>query len=78
MSDNGLIMSCGRGDTGALGHGEYKDSSKPKLIEVLLSQDVVTVSCGEAHVAVLTSENVVFTWGSGGQGRLGTGTEDNW
>ena len=77
VTDNGIIMSCGRGDSGALGHGDYKDSQKPKLIEGLLSHDVVTVSCGESHTVVLTSDNSVYAWGAGGCGRLGTGAEEN-
>ena len=77
-SDNGLLMSCGRGETGALGHGDFKDCLRPKLIEGLLSHDVTVMSCGEGHVAALTSEHLVFTWGAGLHGRLGTGSEDNW
>ena len=78
VNDNGIIMSCGRGDAGALGHGEYKDCLKPKLIEALLSQDVIAVSCGVAHVVALMSDSCVFAWGAGGQGRLGTGGEEDW
>ena len=71
-------MSCGRGDSGALGHGEFKDTYRPKLIEGLLSHDTVVVSCGQSHVAVVTSDNSMFTWGAGSHGRLGTGSEQNW
>ena len=77
MSDNGLIMSVGRGDMGALGHGDTKDCFKPRLLETLLSMDIAEVSCGESHVAVVTSDGHVYAWGAGGQGRLGTGAEEN-
>ena len=77
VSDNGIIMSCGRGDSGSLGQGDSKDCLKPKLIESLLSHDVLMVSCGQSHVVVVTSDNCVFAWGEGARGRLGTGAEDN-
>ncbi|XP_029199657.2 uncharacterized protein LOC114964483 isoform X1 [Acropora millepora] len=77
VTDNGIVMTCGMGEQGCLGHGDWSNSSKPKLIEALLSFDVTCVSCGPAHVAVVTSDGIVFTWGCGNDGRLGHGDEDN-
>lgn len=39
LNDNGIIMSCGRGSQGALGHGptHSDDCTRPKLIEELLT-----------------------------------------
>ena len=39
LSDNGIVMSCGRGDTGVLGHGPANkdDCLKPKMIEELIT-----------------------------------------
>ncbi len=39
LSDNGIIMSCGRGDKGCLGNstGTTDDCPRPKLIEELLT-----------------------------------------
>ncbi len=39
LTDNGIIMSCGRGDHGCLGNGSTATGvcSKPKLIEELLT-----------------------------------------
>lgn len=31
-SDNGIVMTCGDGTFGCLGHGDWNSSSKPKLI----------------------------------------------
>ena len=81
ISDNRIIMSCGRGDHGALGHGpaSLDNCTKPKIIEELLSQDTVGVACGEAHVVAITSEGGgIFTWGDGKHGCLGNGKEDMW
>ena len=79
-NDNGIIMSCGRGDQGALGHKDcnLEDCLKPRLVEELLSTDTLTVSCGESHVVALTSDGEVYAWGNGKNGRLGTGNEDMW
>ena len=35
-SDNGIVMTCGDGSFGALGHGDWNSSARPKLIEQLL------------------------------------------
>ena len=43
VSDNGILMTCGRGDRGAQGHGDRNNCLKPKLVEDLLSQDVIQV-----------------------------------
>ena len=77
VTDNGIVMTCGLGEQGCLGHGDWNNSSKPNLIEGLLSFDVTSVSCGPTHVAVVTSDGVVFSWGCGADGRLGLGDEEN-
>ena len=30
-SDNGIVMTCGDGSFGALGHGDWQSSSTPKV-----------------------------------------------
>ena len=35
-SDNGILMTCGDGSRGCLGHGDTASVTKPKLIESLL------------------------------------------
>ena len=76
-SCNGLLMTCGRGDMGCLGHGDWKDQYKPQLIQALLNFDVCVVGCGEAHVVALMSDGNIFAWGCGSDGRLGLGDECN-
>jgi hypothetical protein len=36
FSDNGIVMTCGDGSFGALGHGDWNSVARPKLIEQLL------------------------------------------
>lgn len=43
-SDNGIVMTCGDGSTGCLGHGDYHSASRPRLIETLLRLDITTWS----------------------------------
>jgi len=33
------------------------------------------ISCGSDHMAALTGDGHIYTWGCGGNGRLGHGTE---
>jgi hypothetical protein len=46
--------------------------------EKLLSVDVVVVGCGPHHVAVLSRDGEMYTWGRGDGGRLGLGHEEDW
>jgi NIMA (never in mitosis gene a)-related kinase len=46
--------------------------------EKLLSVDVVAIGCGPHHVAVLSRDGEMYTWGRGDGGRLGLGHEEDW
>lgn len=46
--------------------------------EKLLSVDVVVIGCGPHHVAVLSQDGEMYTWGRGDGGRLGLGHEEDW
>ncbi|CAL1274048.1 unnamed protein product [Larinioides sclopetarius] len=76
-SDNGILMTCGNGSQGCLGHGDWNMCVKPKLIEKLLSVDISDVSCGPHHVVVVGREGDAYAWGCGSGGRLGTGREND-
>ena len=69
-------MTCGQGELGCLGHGNWLDAAKPKLIDDLLTRDIVSVSCGRQHVAVASADGAAFTWGVADDGRLGLGDEE--
>ncbi|XP_013390784.1 uncharacterized protein LOC106159131 [Lingula anatina] len=76
-SDNGIIMTCGDGSNGCLGHGDWYSNSRPRLIEALLSVDVSSVACGPHHVVVVGGDGEIFSWGKGSHGRLGHGNEED-
>ncbi|KAL1132427.1 hypothetical protein AAG570_010382 [Ranatra chinensis] len=63
VSASGLVLTCGDGTFGCLGHGDFSSIFTPKLIEKLLSDEVVDMSCGENHVGVLTGNGLIFAWG---------------
>lgn len=77
VSDSGMMMTCGDGTFGCLGHGDWNNSIRPHLIEKLLSVDVVVIGCGPHHVAVLSQDGEMYTWGRGDGGRLGLGHEED-
>ncbi|CAG0922939.1 unnamed protein product, partial [Notodromas monacha] len=76
-SDSGIVMTCGEGNQGCLGHGDWNSSAKPKLIQQLLSVNVCGIACGSNHVVVVGEQGDLYAWGVGLGGRLGLGHEDD-
>uniref|UniRef100_A0A8D0CH24 non-specific serine/threonine protein kinase n=1 Tax=Scleropages formosus TaxID=113540 RepID=A0A8D0CH24_SCLFO len=50
----------------------------PVLLDFFQERPVRQVSCGDNHVAVLTQDGDVFSWGCGEHGRLGLDSEDDY
>lgn len=59
VTDNGILMTCGRGDTGVQGHHDNQDCLKPKLVEDLITHDVVQVS---QKILFVPMYNIVFSY----------------
>ncbi|KAL2266015.1 hypothetical protein VTJ83DRAFT_5367 [Remersonia thermophila] len=75
------IFVFGEGTAGELGLGSVRvdgkkpiDVKRPRLNHNL--KNVVQVACGGMHVAALTKDNKILTWGVNDQGALGRDT--NW
>ncbi len=73
------IYVFGEGSSSELGLGTAKtaiDVKRPRLNPLLSSKDVgvVHVACGGMHVAALTHDNRILTWGVNDQGALGRHT----
>ncbi|XP_052206496.1 PH, RCC1 and FYVE domains-containing protein 1 isoform X2 [Diospyros lotus] len=49
----------------------------PKLLESNVVLDVHQIACGVRHLALVTRQGEVFTWGEESEGRLGHGIEKN-
>jgi alpha-tubulin suppressor-like RCC1 family protein len=79
------VYSWGNGDHGQLGHvGFVKEGVPPtyrellpKELPILSTSNFQWVAAGNRHSAGLNDRGEVLTWGSGGQHRLGHGTEDD-
>lgn len=73
------VYVFGEGSSSELGLGTAKtaiDVKRPRLNPLLSSNDVgvVHVACGGMHVAALTHDNKILTWGVNDQGALGRHT----
>ncbi|CAN1256387.1 PH, RCC1 and FYVE domains-containing protein 1 [Linum perenne] len=77
LTTSGHVFTVGSTAYGQLGNPS-SDGKSPVLVQDrLVGEFVEEISCGDFHVAVLTSRSEVFTWGKGANGRLGHGdTED--
>ena len=67
------IWTFGGGKFGKLGHGNEKNVSVPKEIEEF--NNIVQVSCGTSHTAMIDSERQIWTYGRGNLGQLGHGDD---
>lgn len=75
VDQQGEVWCWGYGCEGALGQGEFKNSSYPLLVDAFSSIKVCMVACGRAHTAVLTSIGTVWSWGSNKSMQLGYSVE---
>lgn len=55
---------------------ELTTLTTPRMVEALYGHRVVFMSAKGQHSMAMTERGEVFTWGDGGYGRLGHGTED--
>ncbi|RLN80566.1 hypothetical protein BBJ28_00000166 [Nothophytophthora sp. Chile5] len=84
---SGRVYSCGCGYKDSrragippvLGHGDCDRRLEPTLIEALEDsrEEVVKVACGWDHSLAVSASGRVYTWGSGTNGKLGHGDEEN-
>ncbi|WOK99091.1 PH, RCC1 and FYVE domains-containing protein 1 [Canna indica] len=77
LTTSGHVYTMGSTVYGQLGDPQA-DGKLPVRVEgKLLKCFVEEISCGDYHVAVLTSRTEVYTWGKGANGRLGHGDADD-
>ena len=85
LTKDGLVFSwgCGYKDNRrgvvppVLGHGGSEGKTLPERIIFFEIHRVTDIACGWDHCLALDGEGKVFSWGSGLNGKLGHGSENN-
>jgi alpha-tubulin suppressor-like RCC1 family protein len=82
LCDDGTLAAWGGNSNGQLGCA-HPDASSPVPVAVtmhgaLQGKTVIAIAAGADHCLALTADGLVFAWGRGDQGQLGTssGTDD--
>jgi E3 ubiquitin-protein ligase HERC4 len=63
LDDVGRLFTCGRGQSGQLGHGSFADEPAPVYVSKIPDK-VSEVACGEQHTVALTMKGEVYVMGS--------------
>ena len=67
---DGSLFSCGRNDSGQLGHGDTIDKKTPQSVTTYPA-GIVSISCGQYHTMAATSAGVAYGCGKNDYGQLG-------
>ena len=71
----GSLYSWGLNSLSRLGVGDVEHESYncnyPKVVEHLKGTSIINASCGLSHGAAVSSEGILYMWGSGSYGKLG-------
>eukprot|EP00939_MAST-03C_sp_MAST-3C-sp1_P003444 g3444.t1 len=70
-----VLYSFGRGDRGALGHGDLLSLDSPKVVAESRAYGVKYSSAGMHHTLVVSTSGWVFVCGDNRDGRLGLGAD---
>ncbi|KAL6843932.1 hypothetical protein ACP4OV_026503 [Aristida adscensionis] len=73
LTTTGAVFTIGSSMHGQLGNPQADGKSVCAVEGLLKTEFVKQISSGSSHVAVLTSNGKVFTWGKGSEGQLGLG-----
>lgn len=81
LASDGKLYSWGDNELGQLGDGSTVRRPAPVAVDmtgVLAGKTIIAISAGGSHVAVLTSEGRVYSWGDNTVGQLGAGSPNFW
>lgn len=73
---DGTVFSCGRNDSGQLGHGDTVDKKTPQAI-LSAPRQILSISCGQFHTVMSTISGHVFVCGKNDYGQLGIESTNN-
>jgi len=71
LTDEGRVLTWGRGAFGRLGHGNDGDVGQPTVVAALSEVTVVEVALGPQNTGVITSDYKGYVWGAGTDGQIG-------
>nr|GMC50663.1 PH, RCC1 and FYVE domains-containing protein 1-like isoform X1 [Ipomoea batatas] len=73
LTTSGQVYTMGSSDYGQLGIPESTGKLPSCVHGKIKNSFIEKIACGSFHVAVLSSQSEVYTWGKGGNGQLGHG-----
>ncbi|XP_075207297.1 putative E3 ubiquitin-protein ligase HERC3 isoform X2 [Anomaloglossus baeobatrachus] len=78
LTKTGGLFTFGAGDCGQLGHDSFHNEINPRRVLELMGSEVSQIACGRQHtVAFVPSSGVLYAFGCGEHGQLGTGYTSN-
>eukprot|EP00041_Stephanoeca_diplocostata_P034564 m.1184728 g.1184728 ORF g.1184728 m.1184728 type:complete len:1134 (+) comp24543_c0_seq1:305-3706(+) len=75
LSREGVLYLWGSNECGQIGTGKPGDVRQPVRMKSKLVADVVSVSCGYYHTALVTKKGQLFVFGEADEGKLGLGAK---
>jgi len=78
LTSDGRVYTWGRSQDRRLGHGvsDGNNETHPRLVEELIDEKVVCVDAGFLHMACVTENGDVWTWGKNSSKQLGHKNSD--
>lgn len=70
---SGLLWAWGCNEHGQLGLGDAKPRFRPEQVKAMRVSRCVDVAAGSRHTLAITERGLVFAFGAGGSGQLGSG-----
>ncbi|XP_075716794.1 putative E3 ubiquitin-protein ligase HERC3 isoform X4 [Rhinoderma darwinii] len=78
LTKTGGLFTFGAGDHGQLGHDSVHNEINPRRVLELMGSEVSQIACGRQHtIAFVPSSGVLYAFGCGEHGQLGTGYTSN-
>ncbi|XP_069834418.1 probable E3 ubiquitin-protein ligase HERC3 isoform X3 [Dendropsophus ebraccatus] len=78
LTKTGGLFTFGAGDHGQLGHDSLHNEINPRRVLELMGSEVSQIACGRQHtIAFVPSSGVLYAFGCGEHGQLGTGCTNN-
>ncbi len=76
LCSSGAVFSCGRNDSGQLGHGDLSDKKTPQAM-MNCPRGVNSISCGQFHTIASTTAGMAYACGKNDYGQLGFESTSN-